>query len=65
MLDMQGVCAAAGKLLRTGGRLCICQRPERLADLICSMRAHRIEPKRVQAVRRDAAAGFPVQQRPV
>ena len=53
---LDGVCAAAGKLLRTGGRLCICQRPERLADLICSMRAHRIEPKRVQAVAKDGSS---------
>ena len=45
-----------GSSLETGGRLCICQRPERLADLICSMRAHRIEPKRVQAVAKDGSS---------
>lgn len=37
-------------LLRSGGRLCICQRPERLTDIICSMRENRIEPKRLRFV---------------
>lgn len=53
---LDDVCAAAGKLLKTGGRLCICQRPERLADLICSMQAHQIEPKRIQAVAKDSSS---------
>ncbi|MEG0693295.1 MAG: methyltransferase [Oscillospiraceae bacterium] len=39
------VCKAAKKLLKYGGRLCICQRPERLADVITSMKLHDIEPK--------------------
>lgn len=44
------VCAAAAKMLGDGGRLCLCQRPERLADVLCAMRAVRIEPKRLQFV---------------
>jgi len=44
------VCKAASELLKTGGRLCICQRPERLADVICAMRNNRIEPKRLRFV---------------
>ena len=44
------VCAAAAALLRGGGRLCMCQRPERLADVIAAMRAACIEPKRLQFV---------------
>jgi len=51
---LDDVCAAASKLLRFGGRLCVCQRPERLPDLLCSMRAHRIEPKRLRFVHKDA-----------
>ena len=45
---MADVMQAADKLLRFGGRLCICQRPERLADAIAEMRSHGIEPKRLR-----------------
>lgn len=41
---------AASKLLRTGGRLCICQRPARLAELLTSMRERGVEPKRMRFV---------------
>ncbi len=44
------VCQSASRLLRFGGRLCICQRPERLSDIICSMRRFDIEPKRLRLV---------------
>lgn len=44
------VCAAAGRMLKFGGRLCVCQRPERLADVLLSMRANGIEPKSVRFV---------------
>lgn len=37
-------------LLRSGGRMCICHRPERLTDIICSMRENKIEPKRLRFV---------------
>ena len=37
-------------LLNTGGRLCMCQRPSRLCDLMVSMRNHGIEPKRLRMV---------------
>lgn len=52
MCSIDDVCAAAAKLLQTGGRLCVCQRPERLLDVLESMRAHRIEPKRVRFVQK-------------
>lgn len=45
---------AAGWLLRWGGRLVLVHRPERLADLICDMRAERLEPKRIRFVRHRA-----------
>ncbi len=39
------VAKAASGLLKFGGRLCVCHRPERLADVICNMRECNIEPK--------------------
>lgn len=50
MCDSDDVCAAARYLLKYGGRLCVCQRPERLADVICAMRAQGLEPKRLRLV---------------
>lgn len=44
------VCKAAQNLLRFGGKLCICQRPERLLDVMSAMRENKIEPKRVRFV---------------
>lgn len=42
------LCAAANRALRTGGRFALVHRPERLTDLLCALRAHRLEPKRLQ-----------------
>lgn len=50
LCSLDDVCAAASALLKTGGRFCLCLRPERLCDILCSMRAHRLEPKRAQFV---------------
>ena len=44
------VVAAAKYLLKFGGRLCVCHRPERLADVFCEMRAGGIEPKCLREV---------------
>lgn len=51
------VCAAAGWLLRSGGCLWMVYRPDRLTDLLCALRAHGLEPKRLRPVcpRPDAA----------
>ena len=38
-------CAAAGRLLRHGGKFVCVWRPDRLVDLICAMRENNIEPK--------------------
>ncbi len=40
--------AEAARLLRFGGRLCVCQRPERMAELLSLMRENRLEPKRLR-----------------
>lgn len=50
MCNIDDVCRCAGKLLKFGGRLCVCNRPERLADVICAMRNNNIEPKRIRFV---------------
>lgn len=47
---LEDVAAAAARLLRFSGRLCLCHRPERLADIFCTLREHRIEPKRLRLV---------------
>ena len=44
------VITAARYLLKFGGRLCLCHRPERLADIICSMRENNLEPKYLREV---------------
>ncbi|MDE6036561.1 MAG: methyltransferase [Ruminococcus sp.] len=50
MCNIDDVCKSAEKLLKFGGRLCMCNRPERLADVICAMRNNNIEPKRIRFV---------------
>ncbi|MBR1740082.1 MAG: methyltransferase [Ruminococcus sp.] len=53
MCTVEDVCAAGKRNLKYGGRLCICNRPERLADIIFSMRANGIEPKRLRTVHKN------------
>ena len=51
------VCTAASKMLKFGGRLCMCLRPERLIELTVAMQKVRIEPKRIRFVsQRDGLA---------
>ena len=45
---LEELCAAAGRLTKNGGRFALCHRPERLADVICALRASRLEPKRMK-----------------
>ena len=44
------VCDAAAWLLQYGGRFCLCQRPERLTDVLLAMRQVGLEPKRLRWV---------------
>lgn len=44
------VCAAANRLLRFSGRFVMCQRPERLTDVLATLRAYDLEPKRLRMV---------------
>lgn len=45
---LEGLCRAAARLTRNGGRFALCHRPERLTDLLCSLRTCGLEPKRLQ-----------------
>ena len=47
---LQDITDAAAYLLNFGGRLCLCNRPERLADTITTMKKSGIEPKRLRFV---------------
>ena len=47
---LDGWCAAAGRLLKNGGRFALVYRPERLAELFAALQAHGLEPKRLQLV---------------
>ena len=52
LCNINDVCRAAARLLKFGGRLCICQRPERLLDTLGAMRNNKIEPKRLRFVQK-------------
>lgn len=51
---VRDVAGAAAKLLRFGGRFCMCQRPERLSDILEAMRGASLEPKRLRMVQQRA-----------
>ena len=50
MCTLKDVISAASHLVRSSGRLCLCQRPERLGDIICLMREYKLEVKRIRTV---------------
>ena len=54
--SLEDVCAAAARLLRWGGRFALVHRPERLCDLMVTLRASGLEPKRLQLVQHTAHA---------
>ena len=47
---LEDIIAVSAKLLQTSGRLCMCHRPERLAELMFLMSKYGIEPKRLRLV---------------
>lgn len=47
---LEDIIENAEKVLKPYGKLCLIHRPERLADILCLMRNHRIEPKRLRFV---------------
>lgn len=54
LCNINDVCHAGERLLKFGGRLCICNRPERLSDVIYAMKKNNIEPKRLRFVSKNA-----------
>lgn len=44
------LCTAAARVLRWGGRFALVHRPERLTDLLCTLRAAGLEPKRLRCL---------------
>lgn len=52
---LDDICKSASRLLQFGGKFCICQRPERLADVMESMRNFGIEPKTLRMVEQRVA----------
>ena len=54
LCTLEDVISAGSSLLRSSGRLCICQRPERLTDIIDLMRKYKVEPKRLRTVSKKA-----------
>ena len=48
--NMNDIAKSAARLLRFGGKLCICHRPERVFDAMYSMRENGIEPKTLRFV---------------
>lgn len=48
--NMNDIAKSAARLLRFGGKLCICHRPERVFDAMNSMRENGIEPKTLRFV---------------
>lgn len=50
-ITLEEIIATASRLLKFGGRLCICQKLERFTDLIYHMRKYDIEPCGIEFVR--------------
>lgn len=50
MCTLDDVIIAAKTVLKDNGRMFMIHRPDRLADIMCSMRENKIEPKRIRMV---------------
>lgn len=48
--NLRDICSAAAELLIPNGRFCVCQRPERLCEVIYEMKKAGLEPKEVRNV---------------
>ena len=48
--SLDELCAAAARLVKNGGRFALCHRPERLTDVLCTLRKHALEPKRLKMI---------------
>ncbi len=50
LCTLEDVISAAARILKPGGKFSMVHRPQRLADIICCMRSHSIEPKQLRLV---------------
>lgn len=50
LCTLDDICLSASRLLKFGGRFCLCIRPERLFETMQSMAKHKLEPKRLRLV---------------
>lgn len=50
LVTQEEIIAVASKKLKYGGRLCMCQRVERLTEMITSLVKHGLEPSRLQFI---------------
>lgn len=50
LCNIDDICKASSRLLKYGGRFCLCNRPERLGDVITAMKNNKIEPKRIRFI---------------
>lgn len=50
LCTLDDVISQAAKLLRPGGRFFMVHRPFRLSEIMCTLTAHRLEPKRMRLV---------------
>lgn len=50
MCTLDDVCTAAAYYVKWGGSFCMVHRPERLAEAICVLSGHGLEPKRLRLV---------------
>lgn len=53
---LDDLCSCAAWLLRSGGHFFAVHKPERLAELICTLSSRRLEPKRLRLVRHHPGA---------
>ncbi|MBE5744111.1 MAG: hypothetical protein E7358_05295 [Clostridiales bacterium] len=49
-VTQEEIIEVSAKKLKHGGRLCMCQRTERLTDMICKMKSVGLEPSKIQFV---------------
>lgn len=51
---LDSLCEAASWLVQSGGSVCLCHRPERLTAVLAALTKHKLEPKRLQPVQKQA-----------
>lgn len=54
LCTLDDICLSAARLLKFGGRFCVCIRPERLFETMYSMKKQKIEPKKLRLVAKNS-----------